>query len=251
MTSIELTTLSIGEDTYEFVDKQARADITSLSSSGNIDIDNDSIYDDPNIRPHMVIDGDRNIIVHPRMRILAVQYDHNVESVTFDCPRYWDDTDLSTLDIYVNYETPDGKPGTHKCTNVAVDANNESMIHFVWTILSPVTYLTGKIQFSVCAQMTNDEYLTEQRWHTLTCYDCEIAAGLRCMNEDLDNAVVVPDNYNVEAELEALRAEIANIRGMFMIYDSDNNGVVDNSEAVNGVILGADDDGIYILSEEE
>ena len=38
--------------------------------------------------PHIVIDDDRYIAVPKKLRRLAVQHDHNVETVTFDCPRY-------------------------------------------------------------------------------------------------------------------------------------------------------------------
>ena len=44
--------------------------------------------------PHIVIGNDRFITVPESLKRIAVQYDHNVETVTFDCPRYWDDLDM-------------------------------------------------------------------------------------------------------------------------------------------------------------
>ena len=68
---------------------------------------------------NVVIGNDRFITVPDSLKKIAVQYDHNVETVTFDCPRYWDSVDLSTMKIYVNYLRADGKGGTQLCTNVA------------------------------------------------------------------------------------------------------------------------------------
>ena len=199
-------------------------------------------------RPHMVVNSDRTVTVPDILKKLAIQFDHNMESITFDCPRFWDDYDLSELDIYINYETPDGKPGSHKCTDIAVDENNEAIIHFVWTIMVPVTPLPGGITFEVCAQKVNADYSLERRWHTEPCEDCYIVAGMQCMNEDTDNAVVVPDNYNVDAKFEELKTMIKNLEGKFLMYDSDNDGTVDNAEKINGVIIGSDNNGIFIES---
>lgn len=201
-----------------------------------------------NNRPHMVVNDDRTITVPEELKLLAMQYDHNMESVTFDCPRYWDDKDLSELDIYINYETPDGKPGSHKCTEVAVDTTDETMIHFVWTILAPVTMLPGNIMFLVCSQRMNEEYAVEKRWHTQPCTECKIMKGLSCRNEDTDNAVVVPDNYNIDSKLAELKTEIENVKGMFLNYDSNGNFIVDNAESVNGIVLGKDENGVFIES---
>ena len=38
--------------------------------------------------PHIVIGEDRFITVPSELKRIAVQYDHNIETVTFDCPRY-------------------------------------------------------------------------------------------------------------------------------------------------------------------
>ena len=52
---------------------------------------------------HIVIGSDRSITVPESLKRIAVQFDNDVETVTFDCPRYWDNLDLSTMKIYINY----------------------------------------------------------------------------------------------------------------------------------------------------
>lgn len=48
--------------------------------------------------PHIVIESDKTITVPDDLRHIAVQGEHNIETVTFDCPRYWDGHDLSDAD---------------------------------------------------------------------------------------------------------------------------------------------------------
>ena len=83
---------------------------------------------------HIVIGKDRFITVPDSLKRLAVQYDHDIETVTFDCPRYWDEHDMSTMTIYVNYLCADNEPGCYKVKNVAVDPTDSTIMHFDWVI---------------------------------------------------------------------------------------------------------------------
>ena len=47
--------------------------------------------------PHIVIGYDRVVTVPDQLKRLAVQYDHDIETVTFDCPRYWGKHDMSQM----------------------------------------------------------------------------------------------------------------------------------------------------------
>lgn len=68
---------------------------------------------DPTTEEHIVIDSNRNIYVPESLRRIAVQYDHNIEKVTFDCPRYWDGIDMSGMKVYINYLRSDGELGQY------------------------------------------------------------------------------------------------------------------------------------------
>ena len=83
---------------------------------------------------HIVVGDDRVITVPDSLKRIAVQWDHDIETVTFDCPRYWDGHDLSTMIIYINYLCPSGYLGTALVENVRVDEANTDLIHFEWTI---------------------------------------------------------------------------------------------------------------------
>lgn len=147
--------------------------------------------------PHIVINSDRSITVPEELEVLAVQYDHNIETVTFDCPRYWDGYDLSELDLRINYECPDKYRGASDCKNITIDEDDENVIHFDWTIMREVTQKPGTIKFIVCAQRVTEELTVENCWHSRLCKQCSVVEGLDCAHGAADGEIVIPDNYNL------------------------------------------------------
>ena len=97
---------------------------------------------------HIVIGNDRFITVPDSLKRIAVQYDHNIETVTFDCPRYWDNHDMSQMKVYINYILPNNKVGSYLAQNVTPLGNTMT---FTWTISDNVTQVKGDISFLVCA----------------------------------------------------------------------------------------------------
>ena len=93
-----------------------------------------SLEETTGIEGHIVVGKDRHITVPKDLKRIAVQYDHNVETVTFDCPRYWDDHDMSTMNIYINYMRPDRVRGMFLAKNVTVDETDDTIMHFDWTL---------------------------------------------------------------------------------------------------------------------
>lgn len=142
--------------------------------------------------PHIVIDSDRNITVPNELRRIAVQNDHNVETVTFDCPRYWDGHDLSQMKIYINYQCPNRKLGAYIADDVRVDEEDESIIHFDWTISRYITEAKGQITFLICAKTVDDEGNEERHWNSELNSQMYVSEGLECM-EVLEKAY--PDIY--------------------------------------------------------
>lgn len=131
---------------------------------------------------HIVIGRDRFVIVPEELKKVAVQYDHNIETVTFDCPRYWDDKDMSTMKIYVNYIRSDGFVGTCLCENVVVDENDSELMHFDWTISGNVTFAHGGLIFLVCAKTTDSDGNEETHWNSERCTDMYVSEGLKCVD---------------------------------------------------------------------
>ena len=117
---------------------------------------------------HIVIGEDRFISVPPSLRKIAVQYDHNVMTAVFDCPRYWDggNVDLTTLKIFINYMRADGNVGLYHAADVTVDESDENIIHFSWKIKRNVTEAKGGLSFLVCAKETDDAGDLDAHWNS-------------------------------------------------------------------------------------
>ena len=204
----------------------------------------------PETEEHIVIGEDRFIIVPDALRRIAVQYDHKVETVTFDCPRYWDGYDLTLTYIYVNYLKPDKTKGVYLAKNVRVDDNDSSIFHFDWIIGRELTSVNGPISFLVCAIQTNEEGYRSLQWNSEINNQMTISNGLECtdvLTEDypdiitdlltrMDNillgdgtildetltednlaasAKAVGDRFNsVDAEIDEINTEIDNINNI-------------------------------------
>ena len=129
---------------------------------------------------HIVIGSDRYVTVPDELKRLAVQYDHDIETVTFDCPRYWDGIDMSVMKIYINYLRIDNEPGMYIAKNVTVDDSDETIMHFDWTISRNVTMLPGKLVFLVCIKKADSDGNEVNHWNSELCKDCYISEGLEC-----------------------------------------------------------------------
>ena len=125
--------------------------------------------------PHIIIGTDRFITVPTSLRRIAVEHDHNVETVTFECPRYWDEHDLSTMAIYINYVLSNGYADSYPADNVAVE---DDVMFFTWTIKREVTQVSGSIKFIVCAKNTDDQGNESNHWNSELCEDMYVSKGL-------------------------------------------------------------------------
>lgn len=129
---------------------------------------------------NFVIGSDRFVTIPEALKKIGVQYDHNVETITFDCPRYWDGRDLSEMYVYINYMRPDGELGCHLCENVVVDTADDTLMHFDWTISGHVTYVKGNLNFLVCIKKEDSEGNQVNHWNSELNSDLYISGGLEC-----------------------------------------------------------------------
>lgn len=134
----------------------------------------------PSDEPHIVIGTDRVIEVPEELRRIAVQFDHNIETVTFDCPRYWDGNDMSKMKVYINYKTPDNRVGSYHSQNVTIDTSDTNIMHFTWTISKNVTLAKGPLSFLVCIKKVNSAGEEVNHWNSELNRQMTISEGLEC-----------------------------------------------------------------------
>lgn len=164
-------------------------------------------YGDDNV----VVGVDRFIHVPESLKRIAVQYDHNIETVTFDCPRYIDGHDVFGMQIYVNYIRADGTRGSHLCTNMVVDSNNADIIHFDWTVSGHVTYADGHISFMVCVKEVDADGNEIVHWNSEINTDMYVSPGIKHVDMTLAK---YPDVIaQLIARVEALESTITTLTG--------------------------------------
>ena len=198
--------------------------------------------------PHLVIGPDRVIAVPTELKRLAVQFDHDVETVTFDCPRYWDEHDMSQMHIYINYLRPDKETGTFKAQNIVVDETDSNVMHFDWTISRNVTEVPGQLVFLVCIKKVDEEGNEKTHWNSELCKTCYVSEGLEIDGEELkalypdiieqwyQEVVAVIDEVNatkqdlisdVNSTKQELTSEIADLKQELL--DARDSGALDGA----------------------
>lgn len=156
---------------------QAEKLLNSLASSSGISVQ----LADMATEEHIVIGEDRIIKVPDTLKRIAVQFDHDVETVTFDCPRYWDEHDLSKMKGYINYMRKDGAIGQYAFENGVPDETDPSIMHFNWTISRNATEAVGALSFLVCIKEVDIDTQEEiVHWNSELCTDMYISEGLEC-----------------------------------------------------------------------
>lgn len=129
---------------------------------------------------HIVIGRDRTITVPEELRKIGVQFDNNVETVTFDCPRYWDKHDMSTMTVYINYMREDGYIDKAVASKPVTDATDDGIMHFDWTISANATQVKGALRFLVCIKKTDADGNEATHWNSELNEDMYIVEGLEC-----------------------------------------------------------------------
>ena len=174
--------------------------------------------------PHIVIGYDRVVTVPDQLKRLAVQHDHDVETVTFDCPRYWDEHDMSQMSVYINYLRSDTYQAAYKVPTVTVDVNNSSIMHFDWTISRNVSSVTGKIVFLVCVKKTDADGNESNHWNSELCKDCYVSEGLEPNAEELKEAY--PDIIEQWHQELLDRADAGDFNGVTFTPSISDDGVL-------------------------
>ena len=134
----------------------------------------------PTGEQHIIVDENRIITVPSELKKIAVQYDHNIETVTFDCIRYWDGHDMSTMKVYINYTRSDKYTGCYLADNVRVDEANDSIMHFDWTISRNVTESVGPLTILVCIKTVDADGNEVNHWNSERNTDMTISQGMEC-----------------------------------------------------------------------
>lgn len=185
----------------------------------------------PEQEPHIIVGADRFIKVPDQLKKIAVTNDKDIETVHFDCVRYWDGYDLSTFAIYLNIALPNGEAITYIPKNITTSGN---FYHFDWVVDGNVTKKSGTIGLGVTAIKTktneNGDIVTDKRWSSFPNTDMSIVKGV-----DINNVPSEEESSDVIAQLSAILEEIQSNLG----FDGVPNYVKTEAESVISRVIAA------------
>ena len=177
---------------------------------------------------HIVVGSDRYITVPESLQKIGVQFDHNAETVTFDCPRYWDGHDLSKMKIYINYMRPNDSFGAHLCSDAEIDSVDDTIMHFNWTISGHVTEFAGPLSFLICICDVDQNGDSTTHWNSELNTQLYISSGMKCRDAILGRYPdIITQLLNRMDSVEAVFAptvEITEIEGGHHLKMIDVNG---------------------------
>ena len=177
---------------------------------------------------HIVVGSDRYITVPESLQKIGVQFDHNAETVTFDCPRYWDGHDLSKMKIYINYMRPNDSFGAYLCNDAEIDSVDDTIMHFNWIISGHVTEFAGPLSFLVCICDVDQNGDSTTHWNSELNTQLYISSGMKCRDAILGRYPdIITQLLNRMDSVEAVFAptvEITEIEGGHRLKMVDVNG---------------------------
>lgn len=142
--------------------------------------------------------------------ITLMQYDHNSESLRFQCPRFIDGHDMSLCNKvevhFVNSDVAGGtsKGGYYTVTDLAVSSSDPSLVNFSWVVSRNSTENVGTLVFSVrftCTTGNTIDYV----WHTMPFSYVSVDQGL-VAELDPSYQEVYLDNLETEAAKKVVEA---------------------------------------------
>lgn len=164
------------------------------------------------MKEHIIINKDRTVVVPDSVRKIGIQYDHKVNTLTFDCPRYADDNqsiDLSRMAIYINFSRNDKTKGSIAATNIFVDPDDPEIMHFDFIITRSVTLVNGSIICLVCAKSTDAEGVEVNHWNSELFNKLSVGEGMEAEEELTEEEI----DYitSLLQEINTTHAEVADI----------------------------------------
>lgn len=145
------------------------------------------------------IDLDQRVVIPPSeyKDFLSVEQEHYAETIYFETPRYFDDVDLATTTIIIEYVNADNEARIYPAI-LQDRTSNPGFIRFAWVLGHEATKAAGIIKFAVRF------FSVDQQEHTFV-YNLQtqpmsgrIAFGLR---DDKGRSIDAFENYDYSSEV--------------------------------------------------
>lgn len=188
---------------------------------------------------HIVINRDRSVTVPESERKIGIQFDHNVNKIVFDCPRYADDNeaiDMSKMQVFLNYMLPDRTVGCSILENIRVDESDSSVIHFDWNVRRSHTMTNGVLSTLICIKQTDTEGNELYHWNTDLFQKFTVGAGIEFEENIVEENIDVITQLLVRMDAVDTRTSTETIQKYVDEYLTTNPPRPTNEQAATGVL---------------
>ena len=170
----------------------------------------------------LIIDKDLRIITIPAaVKSLGVQSDEDVLRLRFKMPRMYDDIDLSTFSIYINYMNAAGVGDVYTVNDMAFD---DDTITFTWLVSRITTAAKGSVRFIVCMKLYDSAMEEVIKEYNTTIASLPVLEGLETSEAVIEQN---PDILTYINELINMKVDIITPtigdNGNWYLGDTDTN----------------------------
>lgn len=155
----------------------------------------------------LVINSDlRTIAIPSSVKNLGVESDKDVQKLRFVMPRYYNDIDLSTFSIRINYENAKGGEDVGNVSDILIE---DETITFTWVVGSFALMYAGEVEFVVCLREIDDDGVITREFNTTT-------ATMNVLKGKETDQGVIEINYDliaVAADEAIKRAQSTDLKG--------------------------------------
>lgn len=144
---------------------------------------------------HGIVDSDKCFVIDPITRTITntsekvklIQFDHDSERFTFECPRMIEGHDMTLCNsvrvqyINLNKRTGEDSCGVYEVEDLAVDSEDSTVVKFSWLISRNATKFVGTLNFLIDFRCVSDDGTVAYAWHTDIFKGVTVSAG---MNND-------------------------------------------------------------------
>ena len=170
---------------------------------------------------HYVYDTDTHFLIDPITRavknatskkVTLIQYDHNSERFTFDCPRYIEGHDMAECNkvevhfLNIDAKTQEKKTGLYETTDLQISADDESIVSCSWLISINSTRLVGSLNF-IIRYICEENGIVSYAWNTGVNSDIVISSGINSAEPFVAEYVDIIEQWK-ESVMQTFREDL-------------------------------------------
>lgn len=194
-------------------EKYSAVNMKILQEKGYFGHDDASLITDGD--PHFIINPISREIVNNSKKTDLIQFDHNSERITFECPHFIEGHDMTFCNkVVIDYCVGESK-GVYEVNDLAVKEDDSDTVVFTWLISSNVTTTLGKIKFALTFKCVLPDGSVTYKWGT------KRNDTLQCLETEQGNAWVAYDYPDILEQWKTI------------IFDAKDNSVKDIVSSTN------------------